>query len=43
MVITSKIQQKFKKLLTAQILVAVCSTKAKNINIAKKTTNSQGS
>jgi len=42
MFITSKMQHKFKMLLTAQILAAVCSTKAKNINSAKKTTNSQG-
>jgi hypothetical protein len=42
MVTTSKMQHKFKMLLTAQILVAVCSTEAKNINSAKKATNSQG-
>jgi len=30
MVITSKMQQKFKILLTAQLLVAVCSIKTKN-------------
>jgi len=41
MVTTSKIQHKFKMLLTAQKLVAVCSIKAKNVNTAKKTTNSQ--
>jgi hypothetical protein len=42
MVIISKMQHRFKVLFTAKVLIAACSTKAKNINTEKKNTNFQG-